>query len=146
MELTSSAMDAHARIPRRHVRDGGDVSPPLHWQAVPEEAVELALLCEDPDAPGDEPFVHWLLYGIPADAPGLDEGSARGSAGRNDWGENGYGGPQPPPGHGVHHYHFRLYALDAPLDLEPGASKDELRAAMRGKVVGEAEFVGTYER
>ncbi len=145
MQLTSSAMDANARIPRRHVRDGGDVSPPLRWQEVPEEAVELALVCEDPDAPGDEPFVHWLLYGIPADSDGLDEGTSNGIAGRNDFDETGYGGPKPPSGHGVHHYHFHLYALDRPLDLAAGAEKRDVVEAMRGKVVGEAEFVGTYE-
>lgn len=146
MHLTSSSIDAQARIPHRYTRDGGDVSPPLHWQGVPDEAVELALICEDPDAPRDEPFVHWVLYAIPPDGSGLEEGASEGLVGLNDWGEPGYGGPQPPVGHGEHRYRFRLFALDRRLGLQPGASKAEVVAAMRGHVLAESELVGTYER
>ncbi|MCV4683952.1 YbhB/YbcL family Raf kinase inhibitor-like protein, partial [Escherichia coli] len=83
---------------------------------------EVALICEDPDAPTPKPFVHWVLYKIPADTTSLEEGSPPPGSleGANDFGNVGYGGPMPPRGHGAHRYHFRVYALDSPLDLPPG--------------------------
>jgi hypothetical protein len=153
--IQSPAFAPNDSIPRRHTGDGDDVSPPLLWSGVPDAARELVLIVDDPDAPvGD--WVHWLVYGIPADALGLPEGisvgvqrlaAPRGAIqGRNSWNKIGYGGPAPPKGHGVHHYHFKLYALDKPLGLEPDATKPALLAAMQGHIIAQGELIGTYQR
>lgn len=145
--LTSPSFEPGDGIPRRHSREGADTSPPLAWTGVPEGTRTLALTCDDPDAPRAQPWVHWVLWGIPADARSLAEGAGTDwREGANDFGEIGWGGPLPPPGHGVHHYRFRLHALDQPLELAPGATIEELRAGMEGHVLGVAELVGTYER
>jgi Raf kinase inhibitor-like YbhB/YbcL family protein len=147
LSLTSTAFAAGETIPRKHTGEGEDVSPRLEWQGAPDGTRELALICDDPDAPTPEPWVHWVLYGIPADRTRLEEGDAAGAEeGPTGWGVPGYRGPMPPPGHGVHRYFFRLYALDAPLGLKAGASKQEVLAAIEGHVLAEAELVGTYER
>lgn len=147
-KLSSSAFEPGARIPKKCTGEGVDVSPALSWNGVPEGTVEFALICDDPDAPRKEPWVHWVLYKIPADCTSFSEGSVNGAIeGKNDFGRNGYGGPMPPPGHGVHHYHFKLYALDQPLALtKPGATKAEVLKAMQGHIIGQAELTGTYER
>lgn len=156
--ITSSAFENGAAIPKKHTGDGVDLSPPLAWSSLPEGTAELALLCDDPDAPTPEPWVHWVIYKIPKDQPGLPEGVepvqtpkalAGVLQGANSWSAGntvGYRGPAPPPGHGTHHYHFTLYALDTPLQLKPGLSKAALLAAMRGHILAEAELVGAYER
>lgn len=158
LTLTSDVFAGGDRIPVRHAGDGEDVSPPLSWTGVPESTRELALICDDPDAPTPQPWVHWVLYKLPADCRGLPEGVPSNSRleepagalqGRNSWSSGrtiGYRGPAPPPRHGVHHYHFRLYALDEPLALNPGIDKRSLQAAMQGHILAEAELVGTYER
>ncbi|MFP4057271.1 MAG: YbhB/YbcL family Raf kinase inhibitor-like protein [Candidatus Brocadiia bacterium] len=146
LELTSSAFGPGERIPVKYTADGDDVSPPLAWSGVPGSARELALVCDDPDAPAPEPWVHWVLYKIPADRSSLAEGDAGGAVeGTNSFAESGYRGPAPPPG-GVHRYRFRIYPLDQPLDLPPGASKAQLLEAMAGHILGEGELVGTYGR
>ena len=113
------------------------------------------MIVEDPDAPRAEPWVHWVLYKIPADVRTLPEGIPPAPTldvplgamqGKNSWGTDGYRGPAPPPGHGTHHYHFRLYALDAPLRAAQGLDKPGLLAAMEGHILAQAELVGTYER
>jgi Raf kinase inhibitor-like YbhB/YbcL family protein len=156
--VTSEAFKSGERIPKKYTEDGNDVSPALSWQSVPPDAKELAIICDDPDAPTSEPWVHWLIYKIPADAKSLPEGvavdaelksPAGARQGKNSWKSGktvGYRGPAPPKGHGVHHYHFHLYALDAPLSLEAKADKKQLLAAMKGHVLAEGELVGTYER
>ncbi|HLU47937.1 MAG TPA: YbhB/YbcL family Raf kinase inhibitor-like protein, partial [Planctomycetota bacterium] len=127
--------------------EGDDVSPPLRWEDLPEGTQEIAILCEDPDAPRTKPWVHWIAWGISPRTDRLMEGATDGgSEGRNDFGNIGYGGPMPPKGHGTHHYHFKVYALDAPLPLDMGATKDELVRTMSGHVLEEAVLVGTYER
>jgi len=147
LRMTSSAFDGGARIPRAYTGEGKDVSPPLSWGSLPDGVRELALICDDPDAPRSQPFVHWVLYGLPPDLPGLPEGgTGGGTEGRNDFGRTGYGGPMPPPGHGIHHYHFQLYALDTTLGLKPDATKTDLLAAMEGHVLAQGELVGTFER
>ena len=142
-------------IPKRFTGDGEDASPQLTWSGVPEAAKELALICDDPDAPRAEPWVHWVIYKIPPDASPFSEGiptsgtltgSPAGLQGRNSWGTLGYRGPAPPRGGGVHRYYFKLYALDSPLDVKPGLDKQELLEAMSGHILGEGELVGTYER
>ena len=146
-DLTTSAFAAGERIPRRHTGEGEDVSPDLAWEGAPDGTRELALICDDPDAPVPQPWVHWVLYKIPADRTSLGEGgNGGGEEGITGWGEPGYRGPMPPPGHGVHRYFFKLYALDQPVNLAPGASKEELLAAIEGHTLAEAELIGTYER
>lgn len=140
--------EGHA-IPIRHTGDGEDLSPPLSWSPLPKGTRELVLIVDDPDAPSEEPWVHWLVYNIPATTDAIAEGHPfpEGSAhGLNSWGTPAYRGPAPPKGHGVHHYHFKLYALDAPLGLEPGLDKRSLMNAMSGHILGHGELVGTYRR
>jgi Raf kinase inhibitor-like YbhB/YbcL family protein len=155
MTIRSDAFDDGRAIPRRHGEDGEDVSPPLSWSDPPEGTRELALIVDDPDAPRADPWVHWVLYKIPPEVRTLPEGvppspsltSPPGALqGKNSWGTDGYRGPAPPRGHGVHHYHFRLYALDAPVRAPQGADKHALLAAMQGHILAQAELVGTYQR
>lgn len=153
--LKSSAFDHGKPIPKQHTGDGDDSSPPLEWTDPPAGTREFALLVDDPDAPTPEPWVHWVLYKLPARTRSLPGGIAptRSVAavpgalqGKNTWGGIGWRGPAPPRGHGVHHYHVKLFALDAPLADAGGLGKRELLAAMQGHVLGEAELVGTYQR
>ena len=153
--ITSEAFRNNSPIAGRYTADGEDRSPPLAWAKLPAQAKELALIVDDPDAPTPEPFVHWVIYKIPANVPGLPEGIPRerklgnppgALQGKNSFGKIGYGGPAPPRGHGVHHYHFHLYALDKPLAVEPGLDNKSLLAAMHGHILDEGESVGTYER
>jgi Raf kinase inhibitor-like YbhB/YbcL family protein len=148
MQIESAAFSPDERIPRKHTGEGKDVSPALSWTGAPEGTVEFALICDDPDAPRAEPWVHWVAYNIPADVSSLPEGDARGvTEGANDFGNRGYNGPMPPPGHGTHHYHFKLYALDQPLSItEPGARKAAVLKAMEGHILEQTELIGTYER
>jgi len=150
MQLTSSAFADGGTIPRRHTCDGDDVSPPLAWSGVPDDAISLALIADDPDAPRGT-WVHWVLYNLPAAVTSLpealpaDERLPNGALqGRNDFRRTGYGGPCPPSG--THRYFFKLYALDTMLDLAPGATKQELLQAMDGHVLAEAQLMGRYAR
>jgi Raf kinase inhibitor-like YbhB/YbcL family protein len=143
--LESSAFQNAQAIPSRYSCEGADVSPPLRWMNVPDGTRSLALVVDDPDAPGSV-FTHWIAWGIDPGAGGLGEGEAAPSEGRNDFGTTGYRGPCPPSGHGRHRYVFRLYALDAEPDLRSGAPKAELEQAIEGHVLTTAELVGAYER
>jgi len=153
--LSSNAFEAGKPIPQKHTADGQNLSPALTWSNLPEGTQQLALIIDDPDAPRDEPFVHWVLYGIPAAIEELPEGIPKeetlsepiqGVQGTNDFGQIGYGGPAPPRGHGTHHYHFTLYALDDSPDLKAGLTKQDLLKAIDGHVLARGELVGTYER
>ncbi len=155
IELKSTAFAHGAAVPRQYTGDGDDVSPPLSWSNLPPGTKELALVCDDPDAPTSEPWVHWVIYKIPSELQGLPEGVATQARlkdpagvlqGKNSWGSTGYRGPKPPPGHGVHHYHFRLYAVQAKLSVELGLSKSRLLGEMSGHVLAEGELIGTYLR
>jgi Raf kinase inhibitor-like YbhB/YbcL family protein len=141
----SSAFEYGGPIPRRHSCEGEDLSPPLSWSGAPEGTRSLALVVDDPDAPGGS-FTHWLGWGLDPGAQGLGEGDAAPVEGRNDFGTGGYRGPCPPPGHGRHRYSFRLYALDSDPDLPPNAGKPELERTLEGHTVATAELIGTYER
>ena len=151
--LSSDAFQNNGQIPPKFTCDGDDVSPPLRWDKPPETAKELALICDDPDAPVGT-FTHWAIWGIPPELPGLPEavpkmetpGAVGGAKqGTNDFRKVGYGGPCPPRGK-PHHYHFRLYALDAAVDLKPGSTKANLLKAMEGHILAQAELVGLYSR
>jgi Raf kinase inhibitor-like YbhB/YbcL family protein len=143
--LTSSAFSPGGEIPSRYTCDGDDVSPPLAWSDPPAGTQSLALVVDDPDAPG-RTFTHWLGWGLSPDTSGLEEGQAPAVEGRNDFGTTGYGGPCPPPGHGPHRYVFRLHAVDAELELPTGAPRDELERLIGEHALAVAELIGTYER
>jgi Raf kinase inhibitor-like YbhB/YbcL family protein len=156
--LHSTAFQQGQAIPARHTEDGEDVSPQLSWDQPPASTRQLAVICDDPDAPSPEPWVHWVIYGIPANMPTLPEGVPASDRfdspvtalqGKTSWTSGqtvGYRGPAPPRGHGVHHYHFKLYALDRELDLQPGLTKAELLQAIEPHVIATTELVGTYAR
>ena len=150
MQLTSTAFAAGGAIPAEHTGEGADVSPPLAWAAPPEAAKAFALICHDPDAPlvtpGQYGYVHWVLYNIPGDVRTLAEGTGDYTQGVSDFGRPGYGGPMPPPGHGVHHYFFWLLALDADLALPAGLGMWEFLERVEPNVIGMNRLVGTYRR
>ena len=158
ISLTSPSFVSDTPIPKRHTGDGEDLSPPLNWNNVLEGTKEFALICDDPDAPTPLPWIHWLLYKIPAELRSLPEGiepkpvldSPAGMLqGHNSWtsgSQFGYRGPAPPKGHDTHHYRFRIFALDVHLDLPPQADRRMLAAAIEGHVISQGELVGTYER
>jgi Raf kinase inhibitor-like YbhB/YbcL family protein len=152
--LSSASFQHNQPMPRKQTGDGDDKSPPLAWSDIPTGARELALIVDDPDAPTPKPWVHWVLYRIPADTRALPEAMAPSLRvpepagvlqGKNSWGKVGYGGPAPPKGK-AHRYFFKLYALDAPVNLGPGATKEDLEKAMSGHVLSEGELIGTYQR
>jgi Raf kinase inhibitor-like YbhB/YbcL family protein len=142
--FSDSAVTEGEAIDSRYTCDGEDVSPALAWEGVPEEAAELALVVEDPDAPGGT-FTHWLVYGLDPGETQLPEGAEPALQGTNDFGRVGYGGPCPPGGE-THRYAFRLLALDQALDLEEGASRDDLLGAVEGHVLAEATLTAPYTR
>jgi Raf kinase inhibitor-like YbhB/YbcL family protein len=144
MQLRSGGFAAGGPIPRRYTCDGEDVSPPLAWTDVPREAPALALLVDDPDAPGGS-FTHWLAWGLDPDAGGLREGERAPFEGRNDFGTAGYRGPCPPPGR-PHRYIFQLYALLADPALAPGARRREFERAIASRTLATTQLVGTYRR
>ncbi len=150
IKLTSSAFSEGQPIPRAYTCDGVNISPPLEWSGVPKTAKTIAIVCDDPDAPGGT-WVHWVLYNLPGDNIGLVENlpvteslKAGGFQGSNDFGKIGYGGPCPPSG--THRYFFRVYAIDSELPLKAGATKAELMKAMEGHVLLQGQLMGTYRR
>jgi len=146
LKLKSSAFSHHERIPQRHASDGENVSPALEWTGVPEGTKAFAIVVHDPDAPLVDGFTHWVAYGISADRTSLPEGGGDVIEGKNSIGEDGYGGPAPPPGHGSHHYYFWVYALDEDLDLEPGLDRRALVDKIEEHVIEQARLVGTFSR
>jgi len=158
--VTSPALKEGETIPKQYTPDGRNDSPPLAWTGVPASAKELAVVCEDPDAGNPPPFVHWVMYKIPASAKGLPEALpvdpttkmpadlAGAVGGTNGFRRTIYRGPAPPPGK-PHHYHFVVYALDAPIGAksgQPPLSRGELLDAIKGHVVGQGELIAVYER
>ena len=148
LKIESPSFDSNATIPDDHVREGRNLSPELRWSGAPAGTSSFALLVEDPDAPSGM-FRHWAVYDIPGDRSSLGEGEDVSAycAGVNDFGTLRYEGPQPPKGHGVHHYHFRLAALD--VQRIPGLSGKPSAANVWDKaqphLIEQAELVGTYE-
>ena len=144
MKLFSSAFEDGKSIPSKYTCDGVDVSPPLSFSNIPKNAKSLALIVDDPDAPMGT-WVHWLVWNIPINKTFIEENeSLKFPQGLNDFGELGYGGPCPPSG--THRYYFKLYALDTILNLNEGATKEQLVSAMSGHIIEEAQLVGTYSR
>jgi Raf kinase inhibitor-like YbhB/YbcL family protein len=152
MKLISDSFSAGGRIPAEFTCEGADRSPHLAWTGAPAGTRSFALIIDDPDAPG-RTWTHWGLYDIPADQTRLDAGFSRQSKGTgvaqalNDFRCADYGGPCPPPGHGVHRYRFRVFALGVEhLALKPSADCRALEGALRPHVLAEAELTGTYSR
>jgi Raf kinase inhibitor-like YbhB/YbcL family protein len=145
LRISTPAFKDHGRIPERHTGDGEDVSPALEFSGVPKGTKSLAIVVHDPDAPLVDGFTHWVAYGIPADTTSLPEGADGFVQGTNSMGNAGYMGPAPPPGHGVHHYYFWVYALDDDLDLEPGLDRRALIDRIEDHVIEQARVIGTYE-
>jgi Raf kinase inhibitor-like YbhB/YbcL family protein len=151
LHVASPAFANGQRIPERYSKSGDNISPPLEWRDAPRNTRSFALVIEDPDAPRGT-FRHWAVYNVPPAYQGLGEGSgspqAAGPLGMavNDFGNAGYDGPQPPRGHGPHHYHFRLFALDVPeLTLPAHASVKDVLDAAHGHVIAEAQTIGTFQ-
>lgn len=146
MEISSSAFTDNGAIPRKYGCAGEGVNPPLAFGSVPQSAKTLVLVVDDPDAPGGT-FDHWVLWNL---APGMtsvpenwtpDEDAV---VGANSAGQDSWYPPCPPSG--MHHYHFKLYALDANLDLKAGSDKAALEKAMKPHLLAQAELVGTYTK
>lgn len=154
MEKISISIDGFNEgdmIPDKFTCEGKDVSPPISWTGIPGGTKSIALITDDPDAPGGT-FVHWVLYNLPANILKLpesipqDKTLADGSMqGMTDFGRPGYGGPCPPPGK-PHRYYFKVYALDRKLDLQPLASKSQVENAMKGHILAQGELMGKYQR
>jgi Raf kinase inhibitor-like YbhB/YbcL family protein len=144
--VSSPAFGDGGEIPQRFSCDGADVSPPLQFTGIPVNTAELALLVEDPDAPGGT-FTHWVMWGIDPGRSGLGEGEVPAGAvqGTNDFGRLGYGGPCPPPGP-PHRYVFTVFALSQPPDLPAAATAADLKRAMAGKVLDSGQLIGWYRR
>lgn len=147
--LTIPAFREGETIPRLHTCDGADLSPALEWEGEPAGTRSFALIVDDPDAPAGT-WNHWLLWDIPPAVHALAQGhkpGGVGTSGTNDFGRSGYGGPCPPKGHGTHRYFFKVFALDVPaLGLKTGAKRAALDAALKGHALGQAEYMGRYER
>ncbi len=151
LRLTSPAIASGAAIADDYACTGADRSPALAWSDAPQSTKSFALIVDDPDAPRGT-FVHWVAYNIPARVTSLAAGvpqtaeiAGGGTNGINSFEHIGYNGPCPPPGK-IHHYHFRLFALDSKLTPDDGADAAAIQSAMRGHVVATAELVGTFER
>ncbi len=150
--LLTDAFAPGGTIPARYTCSGKNVSPPFAFRDVPAEARSLALICDDPDAPGGV-FTHWVVYDMPVTLSGLPENAGAAAApgdgraqGRNDFGHNRYDGPCPPRGDRPHRYQFRLYALDRPVALAAGASRARVLERMQGHILAQAEVMGRFGR
>lgn len=146
MILTSPSFENNGFIPSKFTCDGGDINPELHIQNVPGGTKSLALVMDDPDAPG-RTFTHWLVWNINPETTLIKEESSasESSEGATDFDRVGYGGPCPPSGV-PHRYFFKLYALDVILELRAGAIKNELEKEINKHLIAKAELVGLYKR
>ena len=154
LKLESTAFVNGDRIPSKYTCDGEDISPPLQWSGVPETAISLALIVDDPDAPDPMSpkmtWVHWILFNIPTSSTSLSEGASSGNLppeseeGLNDWRRVGYGGPCPPIG--SHRYFHKLYALDMTLNVMTKPTRAVIDAAMKGHIIAETALMGTYKK
>lgn len=158
LTVTSATLKANEAIPRDHTADGRNISPAIAWSGAPAATKQFALIMDDPDAIfGGGPFVHWVVYKIPATAKGLPaelpmDATLTGPAeiagaiqGLSGFRRAGYRGPAPPAGK-PHHYTFTVYALDTELPLAEGLNKADLLKAMEGHIIGQGALVAIYER
>lgn len=149
MKITSKAFGPNESIPSKYTCDGQNINPPLGIYGVPEKARSLALIMEDPDVPAqvreDGMWNHWVVFNIPPDIQTVNEASEPdGTPGKGTSGRTGYMGPCPPDR--KHRYFFKLFALDAKLDIPPASTKTQVEAAMLGHIIEKAELIGTYVR
>jgi Raf kinase inhibitor-like YbhB/YbcL family protein len=151
LELISDEFESGGAVPAAYTCSGRDVSPPLRWRGVPDNAETLALIVDDPDAASGI-WAHWVIYNIPANLDHLPaavprQGQLASGArqGRNDFGQVGYSGPCPPPGP-AHRYFFRLYAVDRQLEIRPGASRAQLLDALQDHILDQTEFMAHFGR
>ncbi|HAN65658.1 MAG TPA: YbhB/YbcL family Raf kinase inhibitor-like protein [Chitinophagaceae bacterium] len=142
IEVSSPAFADQGMIPVVYTCEGRDISPPLDFKHIPNEAVTLALIMDDPDAPG-KTWVHWVLWNIPV-THHIKENEVHGEQGMNDFGRKSYGGPCPPSG--THRYFFKVYALSCTLNLPAETTKHTLEKAMAGHILGYGELIGLYKR
>lgn len=150
IRLSSSAFGDGGMIPVKNTCDGANTSPSLRWTEVPSNTESIALLMEDPDAPGGN-FVHWIIYNLPPGMKEIPENAPKepildndAQQGTNSFVKIGYSGPCPP--RGTHRYYYRIYALDQSLSLESGATEREFRDAIKGHILADGELMGRYER
>jgi Raf kinase inhibitor-like YbhB/YbcL family protein len=145
MRIKTTAFQEGGNIPSKFTCDGADANPPLRFEGVPAEAKSLALIVDDPDAPGGL-FTHWLVWNIDPKTTAVEENGAPSNSvqGKNDFGKSGYGGPCPPSG--THRYFFKIFALDRQLDLAAGSKRAQLDAQMRGHIIAQGELMGRYSR
>jgi Raf kinase inhibitor-like YbhB/YbcL family protein len=151
MQLKSNAFNQDGLIPSKFTGEGADVSPALSWIDPPPNTKAFAIICHDPDAPlvtgaGTYGFVHWVVYNIPGDVTGLEEGTQKYTPGKNDFGKSGYNGPMPPNGHGLHSYYFWVLALKEAVELEAGLTQWRLLAKIEPHLIGMNRLVGRYKR
>lgn len=142
MEIISPAFGNNQPIPKKYTCQGDDINPPLKLANIPEGAKSLALIVDDPDAPGGM-WVHWVVFDIPVISE-ISENTIPGKQGINDFGRKNYGGPCPPSG--THRYFFKIYALDSKLNLREGINKENLENAMGPHILDKAELIGLYEK
>jgi len=150
IRLSSHEFEDGGMIPEKYTCDGAGVSPSLRWTEVPANTESIALIMEDPDAPGGN-FVHWIIFNLPASMTEIPESAPReqilandAQQGMNSFVKVGYGGPC--PSSGVHRYYFRVYALDQSLSLESGATEREVRDAIKGHILAQGELMGRYAK
>lgn len=149
VKVKSRAFSDGEMIPRQYTCNGDGISPPISWESPSDNIQSFALICDDPDAPIGT-FTHWVIYDLPPDLREIPERIPNESTvpgggihGINSLHKTGYTSPCPPSG--THHYHFKVYALDTKLNLNPGASKDKVLKAMQGHIKGEGELIGLYQ-
>lgn len=145
MKIVSTAFKPGGAIPRQYTKDGQNMNPPLHIEGVPAGARSLALVVDDPDAPNGT-FNHWVLFNMDPGIQDIKENTIPvwATRGQNDFGEMGYDGPKPPSG--AHHYHFKLFALDEMLNLQPGVRRADLEKAMQGHILAQSDLTAVYAR
>src|SRR5205814_8144232 len=145
ISITSPAFQAGGDVPAKFTCNGTNVSPELQIGGVSNEARSLVLIFDDPDAPVGL-FTHWIVWNIDPKTTQIAEGSAPGAAvqGKNDFGDVGYGGPQPPSG--THRYYFKIFALNSSLDLKSDAKRKEVDAAMKGHIIAQGQLMGKYSK
>ena len=142
LTIMSPVFKNNEMIPRKYTCDGADVNPPLNIRGIPVKAESLVLIVDDPDAPMGT-WDHWIVWNIPPEER-IEENSVPGVEGLNDFRKHSYGGPCPPSG--THRYFFRVYALDAMLDLKPNPRKRDVERAMGRHILAQGEIVGLYRR
>lgn len=144
MDISSEEFRSADYIPKKYTCEGEDINPPLEIHNIPQKAKSLALILDDPDAPG-KVWVHWVVFDIPV-VDTIEENTVPGKQGINDFKKKKYNGPCPPKGTGAHRYYFKVYALDITLNLKEGITKEDLVKAMKGHVLEEAELMGIYKK